>query len=515
MSYKKQLYYLLIAITIIKLVVASLVELGNDEVYYFTYALQPDFNHFDHPPLVGLLIRLTSLNLHWSTTLSLRIGSIASCFISSIFIFNIGKTIANEKTGFLAALIYNCSIYSGFIAGLFILPDSPQMPFWTASLLLMSKIIFQDKEKSLVYWASLGLLIGLAALCKVHGLYLWVGFGLYILIARIKWLLNWRLYIGVAITLVCLIPIVYWNIQNNFITYQFHAERVASTSIHFDDWLQEFIGEVAYQNPVIYVLIVTSVIITFKRHLFSKDSIIWLLVMSFPMIFLFWGIALFNFTLPHWNGPAYIPLYFIAAQYLSTISKRTYPIVIKVAAALILFVLLSGVILARFAPFNLGSKEYSNYGERCPTLDISGWDDFGNNFSKLVTADINNKVMKPNSAIWIGNWFPGGHILFYVASKTNQPVIGVGKITDIHKFAWTNSLMPEIKLGDDAYCIVPSNAPFDFESEYNQYFTTIEKSFIINQIRGGKMVRYFKIYRMKQCKSIPINNLFPITNKKP
>jgi len=47
------------------LLIACFTELGNDEVYYYTYALQPDWNHFDHPPMVGLLIRLTTINFYW------------------------------------------------------------------------------------------------------------------------------------------------------------------------------------------------------------------------------------------------------------------------------------------------------------------------------------------------------------------------------------------------------------------------------------------------------------------
>ncbi|MGC5183992.1 glycosyltransferase family 39 protein, partial [Escherichia coli] len=62
-------------------------------------------------------------------------------------------------------------------------------------------------------WLVLGLLIGLAALCKVHGLFLWIGFGLFILIKRRSWLLNPRLYVAGIISVCCLLPILYWNIR--------------------------------------------------------------------------------------------------------------------------------------------------------------------------------------------------------------------------------------------------------------------------------------------------------------
>ncbi|MFP5041553.1 ArnT family glycosyltransferase [Parasediminibacterium sp. JCM 36343] len=503
-NYKKHLLLLTIIAAAIKIIVACLVELGNDEVYYWTYALQPDYNHFDHPPMVGLLIRLTSLNLHWASGLSLRLGAIIGCGISTYFIFQTGKLIANEKTAWYTALVYNCSVYSGFIAGMFILPDSPQMPFWTGALYLMAQIIVLQKDKQLSYWLGLGLTIGLACLCKVHGLYLWVGFGLFILLQRIKWLLNWRLYLGVAVTLLCVIPIVYWNVQNDFITYKFHSERVEHTVAEWDNLLQEIIGELAYQNPVVYILIIVAVIYFIRnKTIFPKPINAWLLCMGLPMILFFWGIALFNASLPHWSGPGYIPLYFIAAAFLAAKSNTVYPLFIKIAGGIVLFVLIGGIALARFAPFNVGSKHLDDYGEYCPTLDISGWEDFGEAFNTLVKKDIATGTMKKDAPIVAANWFPAGHELFYVARVTGQPLLGIGKLTEIHKFAWLNETFKPLQLGDDAYCIVPSNAPLKVAETYSKYFTTIEPPTIINQIRGGKMVRYFKIYRLRQCRQLP------------
>lgn len=506
-NYNKQIYILLLATIIIKVIVAFFVELGNDEVYYWTYALQPDYNHFDHPPMVGFLIRLTTLNLHWANDVSLRLGAIFGCAISSWFMFLIGKTISTERTGWYAALIYNCSVYAGIIAGLFILPDSPQMPLYTAALYVMSLIIFQQKEQQTKLWLWLGLLIGLACLCKVHGLYLWAGFGLFILIKRIKWLLNWRLCVAVIITLLCLLPIVYWNIINDFITYKFHSERVTHTSLQWDMLLQEIIGEFAYQNPAIFILIVTAIIVGIKRKaLFTATTNTWLICMSVPMIALFWGIALFNPTLPHWSGPGYLPLYFFAAIYLETITQKRYPFAIKIAGGLVAFVLLVGVLAVQLAPRNFGSQDAENYGEFCPTLDISGWTEFSKDFNGLVKKDIITKQMPANAPIIANKWFPAGHLEFYTSRVTGQRILGIGSLADVHKFAWLNKERQPLAIGDAAYCIVPSSLPFNVSEAYGQYFTTIEPPVIINQMRSGKAVRYFYVYRLKGCKKIPASS---------
>ena len=93
-SFPKKVLQLILISSLLKLVFAGLVELGNDEVYYWTYALQTDWNHFDHPPMVGWLIRLTSLNLHWVSEISLRLGSILCSGFATWFIYLTAKFLA-------------------------------------------------------------------------------------------------------------------------------------------------------------------------------------------------------------------------------------------------------------------------------------------------------------------------------------------------------------------------------------------------------------------------------------
>lgn len=506
LPYSKKVLVLIVAAAIIKLIVSGLLELGNDEVYYWTYALQPDLNHFDHPPMVGWMIRLTSLNLHWVSEISLRLGSILGAGISTWLIFLTAKQIATEKAGWYAALIYQFAIYTGIIAGLFILPDSPQMPFWTASLYCMSVLLFgQENENKTGLWLLLGALIGLAALCKIHGLYLWVGFGISILLLRIKWLLNWRLYAAVFVTVLLLLPIVYWNFQYDFITYRFHSERVTNTHLQWDMLGRELAGEFAYQNPVVFVLIILSLLALARNRFFlsRKGIAVWIFSMSVPMILLFWGIALFNPTLPHWTGPAYIPLYLLAAIFLDQQSTRKIPGYILAAGSLLGFLLIAAVAVVRLSPVNFGSHEKENYGEYCPTLDLSGWDDFSSAFAQLAKSDKALHTMKENAFIVVPKWFPGGHLEFYASRKTGMNLIGIGTLQDLHKFAWLNKERPKLQLGDDAYCIVPSNLPFDVKSNYGNYFSRMEEPVIINQMRNGGLVRYFSVYRLKNCKQVP------------
>ena len=89
--------------------IAGFIELGNDEVYYWTYAKFPAMSHFDHPPMVGLAIQAFTLNLTYESELFIRLASVILGTICTILIFLIGQTIKNPLTGLYAAFLYTAS----------------------------------------------------------------------------------------------------------------------------------------------------------------------------------------------------------------------------------------------------------------------------------------------------------------------------------------------------------------------------------------------------------------------
>lgn len=502
-SYSQKVFGLIFFAACIKMIAAPFLELGNDEVYYWTYALQLDFNHFDHPPLVGFLIRAATLNMHWVSELSMRLGAIISASVGCYFVFKTTSVLSSERAGFFAAVLYQAGVYTGFIAGFFILPDSAQLIFWTAALYVMSLLLFTNKEKQIGYWILLGLLIGLATLSKVHGLFLWGGFGAYLLCTNYKRLFSWPFMVAVFITLLCVIPIIYWNVVYDFITYRFHSERVTHTGIDVASFTTELLGEVLYQNPFVYVLMATAIIGIKKTSFQQKNNGIWLLWMSIPLVLIFWVVALFNPTLPHWSGPAFIPLIVLAGIYIDQQKKSWTVYLLRTSLGFVFTILLALVIIIQKYPGNFGSQKNENLGEYCPTLDLSGWKNFSLAFKTLVAKDQANHIMSEAPSIIVGKWFPAGHLEFYTARTTGLPLIGIGSLQDIHKFAWLNKERPTLKIGSDAYCIVPSNVPFNVAEAYGPYFNTIDAPITIEQKRGGVVVRNFLVYRLRGCSIIP------------
>jgi hypothetical protein len=82
-------------------------------------------------------------------------------------------------------------------------------------------------------------------------------------------------------------------------------------------------------------------------------------------------------------------------------------------------------------------------------------------------------------------------------------VVAIGTLEDVHKFAWLNQAQEGIKIGEDAYCIVPSNLPANPTALYGVYFTQIQSPDTIPIISRGVLLRNFYVYRMRHCKQLP------------
>ena len=90
---KQTLALIIVLSVLVRGLLAWWLELGNDEVYYWTYALYPALSHFDHPPMVGFFIQVFSFNLFWDNELFLRLSSVVLGGFNTWIIYNIGREI--------------------------------------------------------------------------------------------------------------------------------------------------------------------------------------------------------------------------------------------------------------------------------------------------------------------------------------------------------------------------------------------------------------------------------------
>ncbi len=501
----RRLVQLILVATILRMIVALVLEFGNDEAYYFLYALNLQPNYFDHPPGVALLIRIFTLNLTLTDEFFVRLGPIVCSSIGTWLTYRLGTALKNEQTGWFASILYTTSLYTSLLAGTFIIPDSPQVVAWLASLLVMHSILSvpADQQVPIRSWLLFGVLAGVTILCKVHGVFLWASLGGYLFFFARKRLTSPGVYFSAAVTAVVISPILIWNIQNDFITYRFHSERVdvQGSWIHLDSFIQAVFGQLLYSNPVNSVLIIISLWKLKTMRYLSDGSLRFVLFNGVPLVAVVSIMSLFNPMLPHWSGPGFMVLSFLAAAYLDekmTVAGSVMePGILRVSSLAVGAMLILAVLVVDLYPGTFGSHNKSKFGDDDFTLDLYGWGRFSKSFGPWLSEQENLGNIPPNLPLVVNKWFPGSHIEYYVARPLNKPVIGVGQVVDLHQYVWLNQVRPTLKLGDSALLIIPSNYYLVLEDSYYRNFRSAELLKVFYSYRGGSMARYFTVYLLK------------------
>ncbi len=491
---------------IIKLIPASVLELGNDEVYYWTYALFPDWSHFEHPPMVGLTIQLFSLNLAFHSEIAMRLGSLVLSSFNIIILYTLVKKLYSRQTAFISILLFTSSIYFNIISGLLILPDTPQMFFVLLALYFgLPAVINRYPSGNDSYMLLLfGFFTGLAFLSKYHSLFLWLGFGLYIIFHNRSWLKKPSLYISVLITLILMIPVFYWNLKNNFISFTFHENRIDLFHSHLNlkSFIQFTLGQFLYQNPILFIVFILALIALFRNKTKKiTDLNLLLIYLSLPLIFIFTLLSAFsNSVLPHWTGPAFICLIVISSEWLSglyTIKRKRVILTILYSNILFLMILIAGTIQTNYGSILPPDKDTdpSNLGHYDYTLDMFGWHQAANEFRQFLSKENIPANEYINVKIITNEWFPAAHLDFYVAHPMNIDVFVPRNIGAAHKYYWINKkrhFLPENKI-----FFITSSQHFFPPGEFKSIFAEIIPKDTLHIKRNGIVVKNLFIYEMK------------------
>lgn len=504
--------------------IAGFIELGNDEVYYWTYAKFPDLSHFDHPPMVGWVIQLFTLNLYFDNEFFLRLASVVLGTLNTFVIFLIGKQIKSPLTGLYAALLYTTSFYGFILCGTFILPDTPQVFFWLLTLYFLLRSL-PDKDrtkKSRNFLFVAGITAGLALLSKYHSVFLVFGAFMYILCYNRKWFRAKETYEAFLVFILLSLPILFWNADNDFISWTFHEDRIGITESGLQPvyFLTEVVGQVFYNNPVNVILIlVTFFALIRKKVIIGKPYQRLLLWISVPMVLVFLTFSLFRSTLPHWTGPAYLGFIILAAAFLSGEKEQEkkkhllpWPIVIS-------FIILAAVIITAVGQIKSGWIPLKRWNMDDVSTDLYGWKQLGEKFAPVATRDESVFLIEKEAPILTFRWFPAANFDYYVARPLNKKVYCFGELERIHKYYWINRDRGNLLKGSDAWHIALSDDYEDPANLYGKDYELIISADTLPIVRGKDTIRKAYVYRLIQRKedlilvpSIPLTSVPPYSS---
>ena len=483
--------WLVMAFTIVRIILSSFLNLGNDESYYLTYAKQLQINYFDHPPIVAIWIKFFTANLALQDHLFfVRLGSFIGCAIASFFIYKTIRSISTAKAAFTGVFLYNISFYAAITAGLFIFPDTPQMVFWTAAMYFITQILKDDKK--ILPWVLFAVCAGLSIMSKVHAVFLWGGVFLYALFYKRSWFSNKGFYIAAAITAIIVSPILIWNIQNDFITFRFHGERVEvkeSSGFNAMGLVKEIIGQLIINNPFTVVMIIFF--FAKKHYSYTNAALRVYKLMGIPLLMIIFFIAVFRTSLPHWSGPAYISLLPIAAIGLSEMSTAKFKTFYTSAIAYAVILMLMIALAVNFYPGSFSNEVGVALGKTDISLDAYGWKEGGEKFAAIYKE----RNANGNAPMVCNTWW-GAHDEYYFARPLDIKMIGLGSPLAVHHYTWRLKYDTINVKMDTAYAVVHSYDFFDAKKAFGNYYSKVDSIATIPIIRNKKLAYNFYVYEL-------------------
>ncbi len=219
-------------------IIAWFLPPGFDEAYYFLYSQHLDWSYFDHPLAVafstGIGVWLTGV----VSPFTIRIGALALFTGSVWLLYETGRSLFGKRAGWICGAIASLSPLFLLTFGTLTAPDNALIFFWSATLYLCAQEFFRQTYyyQPTFRLALIGLTVGLACLSKYHGGLLGWGLVCFCLTSshhrkalRSRWMIGSVLLFGL-----CLLPILYWNSQHHWISFQFQlGSRFAGSALKY------------------------------------------------------------------------------------------------------------------------------------------------------------------------------------------------------------------------------------------------------------------------------------------
>ena len=299
--------------TAIRLFLAIVVGYGYGEGYYLATARHFALSYFDQPPL-SLWIAWASIKLFGVASTGLIRAPFLLMFAGTTWaMYRLGARLFGERAGACAALLLNLSPVFTLAVASWIQPDGPLMLLLLLAALPIVDLRFGTAKRPMLSWAAAGAAFGLALLAKYHAALILIGLAIFVVTTwdRRKWLSARGLLLAAVISAVIISPVVIWNVQNHWVSFQFQGDRILDfAGLRFDWLVRGILGQAVLIGPVVW----PPLIYVFGKALAAgrRDEKGWFLCcLAIMPIIVFtaaslWAPVGYHF---HWQSPGYLFLF--------------------------------------------------------------------------------------------------------------------------------------------------------------------------------------------------------------
>jgi len=413
-------HYIIIGIWfILNLLQSIFTGLHSDESYYWMYSQNLDWGYFDHPPMSALFIYLGHAILPGEIGVRLFIILISTLTLALIF-----NELNEKKDLFFASIfVFSFPLIHTHIAGFLAIPDIPLL-FFTMLFLIFYKRFIEKPN----WMISVFLALSIAAMIysKYHA-FLIIGFTV---LSNLKLFKSKYFYGIIILSILFLLPHVFWQIENEFPTFKYHLVERAKP-FQFKYILPYILGVFAMAGPLTGVLVFWKLRKIRIQNQFQRT----LLYNILGFIILFFVMSFKNRIEAHWIA-AIIPMLILATYPLFSNNSKIKLWFRRLAIPTIILILFFRIYIAFDIIPNVANSKITFFNREASALEIQQKADgkkvgFFNNYAAVsnyifYTGDSAVHLSTPDYRfnqydLWNDEKYAEGEPLFAVQSKHLNP----------------------------------------------------------------------------------------------
>jgi hypothetical protein len=370
----KNLLYLsfFIGWLLLNLLQAGFSQLHYDEAYYWIYSKHLAWSYFDHPPMVGLLVKAGYAIFQNEIGVRLFFVLMGTLTLAMVC-YLINET---KRLLFLFFFLVSIPLFHLHVCGFLALPDTPLIFFGTLFFVLYREFL---KKDSYLLAIALGLVAAAMLYSKYHGIFVIF----FTVLSNLKLLKNKKIWLTALIIILAMVPHLWWQYINEFPTFNYQlTDRFRHVA--FYEPINFLLGQLVLPGFFSGVILVFLTIVYKPVDSFEK-TLKWNI---FGIIFFFF---LFSFRMGvqiHWTAVAFPPLAYISYKSLRGREKTIQWFKPLALTGIIFIFILRFLIADDYLPNKLKIN-----------TSFNNWREFSNNVDKISNGRgvvFNSSYKKPS-----------------------------------------------------------------------------------------------------------------------
>lgn len=412
-NYLKLAGYWILASLIFRALLAFLMPLGTDEAYALAVGRSFSLSFFDHPP-VGFWSPAIMEYLLNANELSLRLPNLIIGTLTQVIIYKIGVLLGGSRVGFYSVVVAVLSPLT-YLSGLLIIPDTYLFFGLLLAFLLLIKLI-DNPGLPLFWWAIGGGAFAIALASKYQAGLVVLSVLVWLLFSskyRV-WLSKFSFWLAVSVAFLGLLPMLFWNMDNEWASFTFHSSR-AGSGWNLNNFATMLVAQCFYLYPVFIWYGIKSF---FHKPFWIDNKSRLLLVGALTPILFFNVIYLMSSSsLPHWTMPGWLLLLPLISVYSSQLDPKVFKTLIIVPSLIIHALMLLFVLHLKTGLLTAYLEEPPAWDDTVPLIASSS-----------VTEEFEEyKASLAGKVIFVENWMEAGRLAHLLGPNVFINVLGEKK----------------------------------------------------------------------------------------